>query len=217
MSFPLLLSFAGLCVLLALTPGPDTFLVLRFSMVGSRQGIAAAVGSALGGLVWATVVAAGVAALLEQSATAYRTLKVIGGIYLLYLGVRTLLEHRRARRSMSSEAGAAHELPGGGAERDSSLRSALAAGLLSCVFNPKVGLFYLAVLPQFLTQVTFANTLTLGAIESSVAAIEMVLLAVVAARAVELLRRPRVRDRLDQISAAILAALGLGTVASAAA
>ncbi|MGW4118848.1 LysE family translocator [Nocardia sp. NPDC004711] len=208
MSFPLLLSFVGLCVLLALTPGPDTFLVLRFSMAGSRSGIAAAVGSAFGGIVWATVVAAGVAALLEQSATAYRTLKVIGGIYLVYLGVRALLAHRRGPGG--ADVAVAQGAP-------ASLRSAFAAGLLSCVFNPKVGLFYLAVLPQFLTRVTFLDTLTLGAIESSIAAIEMILLAVAAARAVELLRRPRVRVRLEQASAAILAALGIGTAASAAA
>ncbi|MTE12282.1 LysE family translocator [Nocardia aurantiaca] len=212
MSFPLLLSFVGLCVLLALTPGPDTFLVLRFSMAGSRPGIAAAVGSAFGGIVWATVVAAGVAALLEQSATAYRTLKVIGGIYLMYLGVRALLAHRRGRAEAADEADAA-VVQG----KAASIRSAFAAGLLSCVFNPKVGLFYLAVLPQFLTQVTFLNTLTLGAIESSVAAIEMILLALAAARAVALLRRPRIRARMEQASAAILAALGIGTAASAAA
>ncbi|MFE2956865.1 LysE family translocator [Nocardia tengchongensis] len=210
MSFPLLLSFAGLCVLLALTPGPDTFLVLRFSMAGPRPGIAAAVGSAFGGIVWATVVAAGVAALLEQSATAYRTLKVIGGIYLLYLGIRALLEHRRVR----NEAAEAEIAVSQG--KPASMGSAFAAGLLSCVFNPKVGLFYLAVLPQFLTHVTFANTLTLGAIESTIAAIEMIVLAVAAARAVTLLRRPRIRARLEQASAAILAALGIGTAASAA-
>ncbi|UGT40131.1 LysE family translocator [Nocardia yamanashiensis] len=207
MSLPLLLSFVGLCVLLALTPGPDTFLVLRFSMAGRRQAVAAALGSALGGIVWAVVVAAGVAALLEQSATAYRTLKVIGGIYLVYLGVRALLSRRR---------GPGEEGETSAPETDSRVRSAFAAGLLSCVLNPKVGLFYLAVLPQFLTHVTFANTLTLGAIESTVAAIEMVLLAVAASRAVALLRRPRVRQRLEQASAAVLAALGIGTAASAA-
>ncbi|WP_330183814.1 LysE family translocator [Nocardia sp. NBC_01503] len=208
MSLPLLLSFIGLCVLLALTPGPDTFLVLRFSMAGPRPGIAAAAGSACGGIVWAVVVAAGVATLLEQSATAYRSLKVIGGIYLLYLGIRALMAHRRGS--------AEPELEQPGA-RVSSVRSAFAAGLLSCVFNPKVGLFYLAVLPQFLAHVNFVNALTLGAIESTIAALEMVLLAVAAARAVTLLRKPRVRDRLEQVSAGILAALGIGTVASAAA
>ncbi|MFI1914514.1 LysE family translocator [Nocardia sp. NPDC020380] len=224
MSIALLLSFLGLCILLALTPGPDTFLVLRFSMAGSRQGVAAAIGSAFGGLVWAVVVAAGVAALLEQSATAYRTLKVVGGIYLLYLGVRALLAHRREQGRAAAEldeVGA--ELEAAGAQREtagaargaSSLRSAFAAGLLSCIFNPKVGLFYLAVLPQFLTHVTFGGTLTLGAIESTIAAIEMVAVAVAASRAVAMLKRPKVRARLEQASAAILAALGIGTAASA--
>ncbi|MEV6772646.1 LysE family translocator [Nocardia sp. NPDC051030] len=211
MSISLLLSFIGLCVLLSVTPGPDTFLVLKFAVAGRRPAIAAAFGSSLGGLVWAVVVAAGVAALLEQSATAYRTLKVIGGIYLVYLGIRALLAHRKSRResesSLDSEITRAHE---------SSVRSAFAAGLLSCIFNPKVGLFYLAVLPQFLTHVTFANTLTLGAIESTIAASEMVLVALAASRAVALLRNPRMRARLEQASAAILAALGIGTAASAA-
>ncbi|KAA8889724.1 LysE family translocator [Nocardia colli] len=215
MSLSLLISFIGLCVLLALTPGPDSFLVLRFSLVDARPGIAAAIGSALGGILWAVVVAAGVAALLEQSATAYRMLKLIGGIYLVYLGIRALLDQRRQRRA-ARESGAAEDLPAAARGTRTSVRSAFTAGVVSCMFNPKVGLFYLAVLPQFLTEVTFANTLALGAVESSIAAVAMVLLALAASRAVALLRRPKLRDRLEQISAAILATLGLGTAASAA-
>ncbi|WP_433524261.1 LysE family translocator [Nocardia pseudovaccinii] len=211
MTLSLLLSFVGLCILLSITPGPDSFLVLRFSIVDARPGIAAAIGSALGGIVWAVVVAAGVAALLEQSATAYRMLKVIGGIYLVYLGIRALIDHRKQRR-----AGTAAASGQSAAGAPASIRSAFAAGLVSCMFNPKVGLFYLAVLPQFLTDVTFSNTLALGAIECSIAAVEMILLAVLASRAVAMLRRPQVRDRLEQISAAVLAALGIGTAASAA-
>lgn len=203
MTWPLLLSFIGLCILLALTPGPDSFLVLRYSLGGVRPGIAAAVGSALGGIVWAVVVAAGLAALLEQSATAYRVLKVIGGLYLIYLGVRALLEHRRAQAAPEVEPVAA------------SVRSAFGAGLVSCLSNPKVGLFYLAVVPQFLSEVTFAGTLLLGAIESSVAAVEMALLAVATARAVEYLRRPKVTQWIGRTSAGALAAFGIGTVASA--
>ncbi|MQY24473.1 LysE family translocator [Nocardia aurantia] len=208
MTVSLLLGFTGLCVLLAITPGPDTFLVLRFSIAGRRHGIAAALGSAVGGIVWATVVAAGVAALLEQSATVYRAVKVIGGIYLVYLGIRTLIEHRRARTAADE--------PETGRATTATVPSAFTAGLLSCLLNPKVGLFYLAVLPQFLTAVTFLNALALGAIESTVAAVEMVLLATLAARAIELLRRPRTRARLEQISAGVLTALGIGTAASAA-
>jgi threonine/homoserine/homoserine lactone efflux protein len=207
----LLLSFIGLCVLLSITPGPDSFLVLRFSIVDARPGIAAAIGSAFGGIVWAVVVAAGVAALLEQSATAYRALKVVGGIYLLYLGIRALIDHRRQRNAATADAESIQA-----STTPTSVRSAFAAGVVSCMFNPKVGLFYLAVLPQFLTDVTFANTLALGAIESGIAAVEMVLLAIAASRAVALLRKPKIRDRLEQASGAILAALGIGTAASAA-
>ncbi|MFD6155881.1 LysE family translocator [Nocardia sp. NPDC060256] len=215
MSLSLLFSFVGLCVLLALTPGPDSFLVLRFSLVDARPGIAAAIGSALGGILWAVVVAAGVATLLEQSATAYRALKLIGGIYLVYLGIRALLDQRRQRGAGRDATGAEGLAQAGGGTR-ASVRSAFTAGVVSCMFNPKVGLFYLAVLPQFLTEVTFANTLALGAVESSIAAVAMVLLALAASRAVALLRRPKLRDRLEQVSAAILATLGVGTAASAA-
>lgn len=202
----LLLGFVGLCVVLALTPGPDSFLVLRFSLVDARPGVAAAIGSALGGLVWAVVVAAGVAALLEQSASAYRVLKVVGGIYLVYLGIRALIESRRRTGGPVGESSPA---------APPSVRSAFTAGVVSCLFNPKVGLFYLAVLPQFLTEITFLNTLALGAIECAIAAGFMVLLALAAARAVAFLRSPRVRTRLEQASAAILTALGVGTAASA--
>ncbi|WP_069166551.1 LysE family translocator [Nocardia altamirensis] len=215
MSLSLLLSFIGLCVLLSITPGPDSFLVLRFSIVDARPGIAAAIGSALGGLLWAVVVAAGVAALLEQSATAYRALKIVGGIYLLYLGIRALLDQRRQRRAARAAAAAEDQVDIGSGAR-TSVRSAFTAGIVSCMFNPKVGLFYLAVLPQFLTEVTFANTLALGAVESAIAAVAMVLLALAASRAVTLLRRPKIRDRLEQASAAILVTLGIGTAASAA-
>ncbi|MEU7139169.1 LysE family translocator [Nocardia sp. NPDC046473] len=215
MSLSLLFSFVGLCVLLALTPGPDSFLVLRFSLVDARPGVAAAIGSALGGILWAVVVAAGVATLLEQSATAYRALKLIGGIYLVYLGIRALLDQWRQRRT-GREATDAEGLAHASSGTRASVRSAFTAGVVSCMFNPKVGLFYLAVLPQFLTEVTFANTLALGAVESSIAAVAMVLLALAASRAVTLLRRPKLRDRLEQVSAAILATLGLGTAASAA-
>ncbi|MEV0250136.1 LysE family translocator [Nocardia sp. NPDC050712] len=208
----LLLSFVGLCILLSLTPGPDTFLVLRYSIADARPGIAAAMGSALGGMVWAVVVAAGVAALLEQSATAYRLLKVVGGIYLLYLGIRALIDLRKQRRAAAAEPADTPARPAAAA----SVRSAFAAGVISCLFNPKVGLFYLAVLPQFLSEVSFANTLALGAIESAIAAIEMVLVALLASRAVALLRRPVIRERLEQASAGILATLGIGTAASAA-
>lgn len=203
MTLSLLLGFAGVCFLLAILPGPDSFLVLRYSIGGLRPGVAAAMGVAIGGLFWAALVAVGLAAIVEQSATAYRIIKVLGGLYLLYLGVKAFMARRKNKVDGEPILPVA-----------ASMKSAFGAGVLSCALNPKVGLFYLAVVPQFLTVVTFAGAMTLGLVEVAVAAVVMGIFSVVASRAVALLRRPKVTDWLDRISAGILAALGIGTVAS---
>ncbi|MBY3987964.1 LysE family translocator [Rhodococcus fascians] len=205
MTLSLLLSFAGVCFLLAILPGPDSFLVLRYSIGGLKPGVAAAMGVAIGGLFWAVLVAVGLAAIVEQSATAYRVVKVLGGLYLLYLGVKAF----RARRK--NKVAGEPLLPVA-----ASAWSAFGAGVLSCALNPKVGLFYLAVVPQFLTVVTFTGAMTLGLVEVIVAAVVMGVFSVLASRAVTLLRKPAVTDWLDRISAGFLVALGIGTVASSA-
>lgn len=205
MTLSLLLSFAGVCFLLAILPGPDSFLVLRYSIGGLKPGVAAAMGVAIGGLFWAVLVAVGLAAIVEQSATAYRVVKVLGGLYLLFLGVKAF----RARRK--NKVDGEPLLPVA-----ASAWSAFGAGVLSCALNPKVGLFYLAVVPQFLTVVTFTGAMTLGLVEVVVAAVVMGVFSVLASRAVTLLRKPAVTDWLDRISAGFLVALGIGTVASSA-
>lgn len=205
MTLSLLLSFAGVCFLLAILPGPDSFLVLRYSIGGLKPGIAAAMGVAIGGLFWAVLVAVGLAAIVEQSATAYRVVKILGGLYLLYLGVKAI----RARRKKKVAGEPLMPVA-------ASAWSAFGAGVLSCALNPKVGLFYLAVVPQFLTVVTFTGAMTLGLVEVVVAALVMGVFSVLASRAVALLRKPAVTDWLDRISAGILVALGVGTVASSA-
>lgn len=203
MTFSLLLGFAGVCFLLAILPGPDSFLVLRYSIGGLKPGIAAAMGVSIGGFLWAALVAVGLAAIVEQSATVYRVIKVLGGLYLLYLGVRAFMARRKNKATGEPLVPVA-----------ASMRSAFGAGVLSCALNPKVGLFYLAVVPQFLTVVTFGGAMTLGLVEVVVAALVMGVFSIAASRAVALLRRPKVTDWLDRISAGILAALGVGTVAS---
>ncbi|CAH0300915.1 LysE family translocator [Rhodococcoides fascians] len=205
MTLSLLLSFAGVCFLLAILPGPDSFLVLRYSIGGLKPGVAAAMGVAIGGLFWAVLVAVGLAAIVEQSATAYRVVKVLGGLYLLYLGVRAFRARRKNKVAGEPLVPVA-----------ASAWSAFGAGVLSCALNPKVGLFYLAVVPQFLTVVTFTGAMTLGLVEVIVAAVVMGVFSVLASRAVTLLRKPAVTDWLDRISAGFLVALGIGTVASSA-
>jgi threonine/homoserine/homoserine lactone efflux protein len=207
MTASMIIAFIGLCLVLAMTPGPDTFLVLRFSLQDGRAGLAAAAGSALGSMVWAFAIAAGLASLLEESATAYRIVKIAGGLYLIYLGLRVLL---RRRETMASDP----------SKRPTGSHSGVAAfssGVLSCVLNPKVGLFFLAIVPQFVAPglAVFASFLTLGVIDTAVAFVWLVVIAFIAARAVAWLRRPRVTAMLNRVSAAVLTAFGIATVASA--
>ncbi|WP_345152544.1 LysE family translocator [Arthrobacter ginkgonis] len=206
-----LLAFAGLSAVLALTPGPDTFLVLRHSLANARTGYAAALGCILGTVLWSALVGLGVAALLQQSAEIYHWLKVAGGLYLFYLGASTFLKGRRT-------AGAA---PGTGAPdrkaAASGLRGPFAAGTLSSSLNPKVGLFFLALMPQFIPagSNTLLSALGLGAIFGAIGMAYFVVLVTVASKAMAWLKRPAVNEWLERVSSGILAALGLGVVASA--
>ncbi|MFC3891134.1 LysE family translocator [Lentzea rhizosphaerae] len=205
MTVTALLGFAGLCLLLAITPGPDTFLVLRYGLVSVSSGVASAAGSALGSLFWAAAVALGLSAFLQTSASAFFVVKVAGGLYLLYLG---LIGFRQSQALVSADPDLGGVPPKTG--------PALRAGLFSCVLNPKVGLFFLAVVPQFLPAdaVGFGTIMTLGLIDGVVAFGWLVLVTVAASKAVLWLRRPKVTRLLDRTSSAILALLGIGTLAT---
>lgn len=197
-------AFAGLCLLLAVTPGPDTFLVLRYGIVGILPAVAAAAGSGLGSLFWAAAVALGLAAFLQTTASAFLVVKIAGGVYLLYLGVRGLVYSRDPGTPVLARATSA------------STGAALRSGLFSCMLNPKVGLFFLAVVPQFLpsSAVSVGAVMALGLIDGVVAFGWLVLVATASARAVTWLRRPKVTRLLDRTSSAILALLGIGTLAT---
>lgn len=202
-----LLAFAGLCLVLSVTPGPDTFLVLRISLQSARAGVAAAFGSAVASLVWAALVGVGLAAVLEESAEVFRWLKIAGGLYLLYLGISSLIRARRATTS----APAGH-VP----RREYSKKAGFGAGALSTLLNPKVGLFYLAVVPQFIPHGgnTLDTAMVLGAIESAIGFLYLVAVSIAAAKAMAWLQRPRVSNALERGSSGIIAALGLGVLAS---
>jgi threonine/homoserine/homoserine lactone efflux protein len=236
MSLLTILAFAGLCAVLALTPGPDTFLVLRYSMGRARDGFAAAVGCSLGSLVWAALVAIGLATLLEQSAEVFRVVKIVGGLYLIYLGVMAFVATRRSARAAAAEkaaaetaAAAAETVSTSGTAGDAgsttltgrarggwSVRSLL-AGMLSTLLNPKVGLFFLAVVPQFVpAHAGLGETMLLGAVDALVSVAYLGIVVLLASRMVAWLKRPRVTRVLERVSAAILAALGIGTVVAGA-
>ena len=134
-----LIAFSLAATLLTLTPGLDTALVLRTATVeGRAQAMRAALGINAGCLLWGAAVAFGLGALLAVSEMAYSLLKYCGAAYLLYLGLGMLV---RPRRSLADD----------NAQTDSR-SNWFVKGLLGNVLNPKVGIFYVSFLPQFIPQ-----------------------------------------------------------------
>jgi threonine/homoserine/homoserine lactone efflux protein len=134
-----LIAFAVAAGLLTLTPGLDTALVLRAAAVeGPKRAALAAIGIGVGCLAWGAAAALGLAALLQASALAFTALKWAGAAYLVWLGLNMLLRPR-ARFEVAAAA------PSG--ESDAAW---LRRGLFTNLLNPKVGVFYVSFLPQFL-------------------------------------------------------------------
>ncbi|AFR30638.1 LysE family translocator [Arthrobacter sp. Rue61a] len=211
MTLASLAAFAGLCLVLSVTPGPDTFLVLRIALNRPSAGIAAAAGSALGAIAWAGLVGVGLAAILEQSAELFRWVKIAGGLYLLYLGVSSFIKSRKAAKASADGTGDSAPLP-------YSRLSALGAGALSTLLNPKVGLFYLAVVPQFIPHGgdTMGTSLILGVVVAVIAFAYLSMIAVVAFKAMRWLKRPKMSTVVERVSSGVIAGLGVGVVASGA-
>jgi threonine/homoserine/homoserine lactone efflux protein len=147
-------------------------------------------------------VALGLANLLNSSPAAFLTVKIAGGLYLLYLGTIGIL-HRNDVIETTGD-GAAQQRCG------ESLRS----GLFSCLLNPKVGLFFLAVAPQFLPTdaISVRPIMTLGLIDAVVAFTWLGGVAIGAARAVQWLRRPKVSRTTATVSSIALGVLGILTI-----
>lgn len=134
-----LLAFSFAALLLTLTPGLDTALVLRTATVeGRKQAVHAALGISTGCLVWGAAVAFGLGALIAVSELAYDILKYCGALYLSWLGINMLL---RPRKQLA--------LADNTAKKGSNW---FLKGVLGNALNPKIGIFYVSFLPQFIPQ-----------------------------------------------------------------
>lgn len=132
-----LLAFSLAALLLTLTPGLDTALILRTACAeGGRKAFQAAIGIDTGCFIWGALVALGLGALLAVSELAYTILKICGAGYLCWLGLQLL---RRPRSSFSENDG-----------NTSSQGNWFVKGMLGNVLNPKMGIFYVSFLPQFI-------------------------------------------------------------------
>ncbi|MFF5263611.1 LysE family translocator [Actinomadura viridis] len=195
------LAFAAMAVLITITPGLDTMLVLRTTLTGGRRiGYLAALGVTAGCLTWAVAGAAGLTALLAASRTAFDVLRVAGACYLLWLGGRALWQARRR--------GTAHEdVP----DVDFTARSAFRTGLVTNLLNPKIGVFYMSLLPQFVPDgaPVFGTSLLFALIHAALGLLWFALVALAAGAARRALSRPAARRRLQQITGVAFIAFGL--------
>jgi RhtB (resistance to homoserine/threonine) family protein len=142
-SDPDVLAFAVIAAVLTVTPGVDTMLVLRNTIArGRRAGVTTSIGICTGLFLHATLSALGLSVILLRSAVAFEIVKLVGAAYLIYLGAHSI---RGAIRRTPAK-GALEE---GGARSGRTPHSAL-EGFLSNTLNPKVAIFYLAFLPQFM-------------------------------------------------------------------
>ena len=188
-------------IVLILTPGQDTLYILGRSLSGGlRAGVASAFGITVGSVVHTLAAAAGLSLLLKAFPPAFMAVKLCGAGYLIYLGARLLL----ARNS------AAHRLTMG--MPPSSARRAFVQGALSNLLNPKVALFFLAFLPQFIDPQGASKTLAfvvLGATFVSLGGLWCLVLACGAARLrAFLVRNAVLRRRIDRGVGALFMLLG---------
>lgn len=195
-------AFLAVSVLVIVTPGPDTALTIRNTLLGGRRsGVFTALGVATGQAIWALATSAGVAALLVASEPVFAAVKLAGAAYLVLLGLHAL-------RSAFRRGGATTEI--GSPGRALAPARALRQGLLSNLGNPKMAVFFTSLLPQFAHgEATFASLLLLGLVFCLLTLAWLSLYAAAVAKAGELLRRPRIRRTLEAMTGAVLVALGL--------
>src|SRR3984893_18708354 len=137
-----LLAFTGAAGLLTVVPGLDTMLVLRTAMVeGPRRAMFAGLGICTGCLIWGVFFSVGLGAVFSVSNVACHFLRILGAGYLLYLGIRLLGQRESLRFDTTN--------PATGLQRQAGASRSLVRGLLTNLLNPKVGVFYVTFLPQF--------------------------------------------------------------------
>lgn len=200
------LTFAGIAAILTLTPGADTMLVMRSVFArGQRAGLLTTLGICSGLFFHATLSALGLSLILVRSAAAFEAVKLVGACYLIYLGGQSLWRaFRPSARALSPDGGAVAR------QKKEWWRSFL-EGLLTNVLNPKVAIFYLAFLPQFISpgDPVLAKSLLLAGIHAMLGVVWLSLVTMFLGRVRALLARPRVQRPIEAAAGAVLIAFGV--------
>ncbi len=208
---PLLWAYIPAALLLTLSPGPDMAVVTRNALLGGpRAATATAIGTVSGLLVHGSLVAAGLAALLQRDPGLFRLVQALGGLVLVGLGLRTLLATANPPSGSHTPAG------DGAADGSSPLRYA-SAGFATNVLNPKVALFYLAFLPQFIPTgaAVGPRVILLAAIHGAMNLLWLPAYGTLVHRSTQAAPMPLLGPLLEKAVGALLVGLGLLALARA--
>ncbi|BFP56827.1 LysE family translocator [Streptomyces sp. ID03-2B] len=205
-----LIAFTGVAAGMVALPGADFTVVVRNALASRTAGLATALGVAGGLLVHTALAVAGLAAVLVTMPVLFRTVQLLGGAYVLYLGISALYAIRR-RRPGSGDA-APEDAPGRPAPRE--FGRALRQGFLTNALNPKAPVLFLSLLPQFVPhgQPPLPRTLLLAALVVVLALIWFPAVALLVDRLGRWLRRPRTARAIEGGSGVALTGLGLALV-----
>jgi threonine/homoserine/homoserine lactone efflux protein len=197
------LAFLGVCALVICTPGPDTALTIRNSIIGGRRGgLLTAGGIAAGQLTWTIAASVGLAGLLQASQPAFTALKIIGAAYLVFLGAQSILAAVRDHPAQEEQKPGPHQ---------PSPSDAMRQGLISNLANPKMAVFFLSLLPQFAspTSTGFAAFAPLGLVFCLMTFGWLSIYALVLHRVGSFIQRSRVRRTLEAVTGTVLVGLGI--------
>jgi len=198
-----LFAFIGVSIIVIVTPGPDTAITVRNTLLGGRgAGIATAFGVAVGQAIWALATSAGIVALLVASEPLFLAIKYAGAAYLIWLGFQAL---REAFWPAADDGAAPIDRP----KRRLTPLAAFRQGLVSDLGNPKMAVFFASLLPQFVSEPSFSGLLALGAVFATMTFAWLCFYAAAIAKAGEFLRRPAIRRWIEGVTGGVLIALGL--------
>ena len=246
MTGPEILTITGAAAALAVTPGPETILTIRLSSLRRRAGLVYALGTATGTVIWMVLALTGVSALLTVYPAAVQVLKIVGGLYLCFLGVLAARQAVLLRRSLSASTPSAQSSASGAAASAQSSASAAEPngdvvagpvseiatamesnswghlrsivsyrrGIVSSLSNPKVGLFFLAILPTLVpASPTGVDYALLIAVVLGVLLAYQIVLALTASLAASAMAHRSADFFIEAASAVILLIIGIAVIA----
>jgi threonine/homoserine/homoserine lactone efflux protein len=193
------LAFLGVSAVVIVTPGQDTALTIRNTLLGGRRsGVFTGGGVAAGQAFWTLAASLGLAAILSASEPAFTAVKIAGAVYLVFLGAQTLWGAVRRRSTAAAVRSGRGLTP----------RVAFRQGVVSNLGNPKMVVFFTSLLPQF-GGTSFPTLLLLGLVFCAMTLTWLTCYAVAVARAGDFLRRSRIRRALDTATGVVLVGFGI--------